>query len=147
MGNAETREHKRDNTDIYDYFFHSVLLYHAFLFGFKVSGIIKVSMADVQFEEEQSNANVFAPRVGAELQRSPTFIRWVIHLGIAKTEAQANGILVVIAIICILATLGIVVYPRLFKTGKITYREDLPQNVLDKLPPEILNRLPSRANK
>ena len=94
----------------------------------------------VEFEEEK-----YAPVRSRTVQkRRSILMRLVIGLGLAKTEKGANKILIIVAVVAFLLT-AFVLYSSVFKTNTKPVRlRDIPPEVRDQLPQEILDTLPKR---
>ena len=95
----------------------------------------------VEFPEEK-----FGNNDNYVIKKTPTMVKWVIKIGIVKDEKQANIVLIILAVIF----LGLAVYifantgSKPTATAGVLYREDLSEEDLQNLPPEILESIPSR---
>lgn len=105
-------------------------------------------MSDVEFDTDQTEASSLdLIRREVVTMYKPTLL---VRLGYVKDESTSLKILLTSAIVFMLATVAALVYTykgNIFAKPKVTYREDLPKEILDTLPKEIFDRLPSRNNK
>ena len=99
----------------------------------------------VEFPEEKFDAggNDYV------VKKTPTMVKWVMKTGIAKDEKQANIILIVIAILFL--ALSLYIFANTGSNQKGTagalYIEDIPEEELKDIPPEILETIPSRYDE
>ena len=95
----------------------------------------------VEFNDEQNQNRVLYGRF-AQSNQAPKLVTWLLKIGIAKNESQANYILIGIAVISVILAIYI---PTTKNRTEMTFREDLPEEILSTLPTEILNNTPSRG--
>ncbi|OIO32344.1 MAG: hypothetical protein COZ49_03140 [Candidatus Yonathbacteria bacterium CG_4_10_14_3_um_filter_47_65] len=98
-------------------------------------------MERIEFNEESNDmAQPF------DVQKTPTLVRWVLKTGIVKNERQANYVLLMV--VAVLFAITAVAYMNILNpsagVGEPMYLEDIPQDIRDQLPPEMIQEIPSR---
>jgi len=95
---------------------------------------------EVVFEDSQYNALRKRKK-----RKDPTLVRILKKLHIVKTTKQANVVMFFIALI-FFSTSAYMIYQMInpVPAQERVYYEDLPQDVRDSLPPEILNTFPRK---
>lgn len=101
-------------------------------------------MADFQLEEDKEWAK-YQQSYWDQSQHMPILVRLLMKTGIERRTAYY--ILFGIAIICLFSTYE-TIRRNFFKSnsGQIKYVEDLPKEIKDTLPPDVLKKIPSRKN-
>jgi len=97
-------------------------------------------MSNVEFPEEEALGNSTSG-----VPKSPTMVKWVMKTGLVRDEAQANYVLIGIAVIFFMLTFIFIVDWNTTTQQSVLYIEDLPKEELSNIPPEILETLPSRS--
>ena len=100
-------------------------------------------MSDVQFNLEDKGFNAPTYR---DTTKTPKMVQWVMKTGWVKDETQANYVLAGLAGLFFIMTAIIIFNMTGVGTpkGGVTYREDIPVEEQANIPPEVLNKLPSR---
>ena len=95
----------------------------------------------VEFNEEQNQNRVLYGRF-AQSSQAPKLVTWLLKIGIAKNETQANYILIGVAVVSIV----LAIYITLSKETdtEIRFKEDIPEQVISSFPPETFSHLPSK---
>jgi type IV secretory pathway component VirB8 len=96
-------------------------------------------MDNVEFPEEEKIENTN----GYEEPKVPMMVALVMKTGLIKNEKQANFVLVGVAVVFLVLAVSIIFGMRPVKKTP-TYIEDIPAEIRETLPPEILDSLPSR---
>src|SRR4051812_33054893 len=100
-------------------------------------------MSDVMFEDEQANQNNSSEMyMNRSKPKQPYLVRLLIKAKLAKTERGANILMVCVSIVCLLISGYLFFGQNLFRKNQVTYIEDIPKEILDTLPPEIVKSLP-----
>lgn len=99
---------------------------------------------DVEFNNEQQYQSTTSYGYG-EHQSKSTLVRILLERGIVSTENAGTIIVVVFAVLLIV--LGVLILFAGKSQVQVTYREDLPKDVIERIPPDILETFPTRAGK
>jgi hypothetical protein len=101
-------------------------------------------MADFQLEEDKEWAK-YQQSYWDQSQHMPILVRLLMKTGVERRTSYY--ILFGIAIICSFATFEIIRRNFFSSQGaQINYIEDIPPEIKKTLPPEVLNKIPSRKN-
>jgi hypothetical protein len=105
-------------------------------------------MSDVTFDEDQSNQNNTSEMyMSRATSKQPFLVKMIIKAKLAKTERGANVLMVCVSIVCLLISWYLFFGQTLLQKKQVTYIEDIPQEIRNTLPPEILKSLPSRTGQ
>lgn len=104
------------------------------------------NMDNIQFTDQgTTSGNADLPR-----PKASTGVRWVMKLsgGAIRDERQANYVLLGLAVIFFIATIFVIKSNFSSPSGSsaVQYKEDLSPAARAKLPTEVYNSLPSRAD-
>lgn len=99
-------------------------------------------MGDVIFNEQR-----ISERQRQEMRETSSFANWLIRVGIAKTEKEAILVLLIFTVIAITVSLFLF-FGTNKKPNKIPqFREDISEEVKAKLPPGVLETIPSKFQR
>ncbi|OHA80813.1 MAG: hypothetical protein A2675_01710 [Candidatus Yonathbacteria bacterium RIFCSPHIGHO2_01_FULL_51_10] len=103
-------------------------------------------MDNIQFSDQGSSlGDSDLPR-----PKASTGVRWIMKLsgGAIRDERQANYVLLGLALVFFIATIFVIKsnFSSPSASSTVQYKEDLSPAARAKLPPEVYNALPSRAD-
>ncbi len=99
-------------------------------------------MSDIEFIEETRQAYGDTYQRGSQ---KSTLVTWFVKSGLMSSETTAQIFIVGAGVLLIAASFFIVMGNK--KEIQVTYREDLPRDVVQRLPKEILDTFPSKNQK
>ncbi len=99
-------------------------------------------MSNVEFEEENNNNSILYNRFERS-DKKPGMVAWLIRKNFAKSESEANYMLLIITFFCILAALYFFLHSTK-KSNPIIYKEDISPTDREILPPDTIKSLPSK---
>lgn len=97
---------------------------------------------DVEFNNESQYTSL---RANQNIVSKSSIVRKLLERGIVSSESAAN--IMIVFFIILMFGLGIFITLAGRGTSQITYREDLPSDVREKMSPDILETFPSRNNQ